>query len=204
MASGYIPAQVDRPEQVDPSTWARMTIEYEHHEIHAGNMFTSSVYASDFDAQSSLCLAFRTPTSSKRIHLYFEASATTFAELELFEAPTITSGTGTPVPIHNRHRPWSAQKRSTVGTIDNPSIPDYVTQDPTITNENVRLHGEMVGSGRGNSGSVSSYRGEYEWVLLPGVLYAIRLAGNGVGGANQIASICATWYEHEDKDIVSG
>ena len=186
-----------RTDRTDVTTHVHRVIDHAHSEIHNGQMFSAWVYDSDFDTQAQLILAFRTPNNTSRSHLFVEFSTTSFSAAEILEAPTITSGTGTVVLPHNRDR--NSLLRSGMMNIDNPGIVDRMTRNPTITVDNVVLHGEMIGGGKNHGGSVGSSRGIHEWKLLPNTLYACRLTQNSVGSDNQIASIFAVWYEHVDR-----
>lgn len=185
-----------RPVQSDFCTWAAVGIEYEHYEVHAGSMFSAYVIDSDFDAQDTINIAFRTPDTTARFHLTIDASATTFSQLDLLEAATVSAGaTFTP---RNRRRDVT-----TISAAVDPV--DGITSNRVRTNVTVNaagntLESEMVGAGRSQGGSIGKTRGTSEWVLLSNTVYVVRLTGNGVGSANQIATIILTWYEHADKN----
>ena len=78
-------SHVDRLAQIDKSTRAVETIEYEHHEIHDGSSFHAFHADTDVADNERIVLSFKTPSTTKWIHMLGEVTASGEAEFWLYE-----------------------------------------------------------------------------------------------------------------------
>ena len=89
------------PIEVDSVTGAHLTIDYAHHEIHAGNHFfyTDSVELDNAEVQDYLIT---TPNSTKWAHMLFNIDGSAITQFELYEGAD-RDGT-TPQTLFNSNR----------------------------------------------------------------------------------------------------
>lgn len=194
---GRIDADTIKPIRIDGSTHSIQTIDYGHHEIHAGSAYSAFEVDSDFDASDEINICFVTPNTTKYLHMLVSAVCSSYAELKLCEKTTITASTGTNKLARNRNRNQSDES-VIVSTFDG-SAYSY-TSNATITNEGTILHSEMLGGGSKQGGAASGGRNVNEFILKANTTYAFKLIGIGVSANNGVASLEVTWYEHIDKD----
>lgn len=190
--SGYAPIRSDSMTDV------LSVIDYAHHEIHGGSSFTSSAHADPLADAATLVLAFRTPDSTERPHMFTGFSTLVGGFLELWEDPTWTAGTGAQVAIINRLRvrPLHASTllEDTTGAF---LATDNVIQDPAGLNVAAAtcLHVHYA-FGVTPRPSQSKRRADHEFVLEPDTQYAVRFTAVG---NNNAAQILLNWYEHTDR-----
>lgn len=177
---------------IDSSTNAIETIDYAHHEIHAGSAFVLSATDLDLDTAQVLSIAFTTPNTAKYFHVVASGSNTSNSEWEILEGPTITVDTGSDLVIYNRNRNSLAAS----GALNIKTVPAAgATLTPTITVDGTILEAETIGAGKNQSTGVT--RSDAEWILKPNTTYAFRITGLADNGT---ASVRLFWYEHTDKN----
>lgn len=181
----------EREVRLDKITRALMCIDYVHHELHGGSLYSMASVDADLDTDDTLILAFKTPNDGKQLHVLVEASNTSSSLLEILEGSTITAGTGTDKnPInHNRN---SSNVSTCISTKD--ATAGKITENPTISSDGTQLYVEFIGVGR-ERGSGSTDR-QHEYILKENTVYAFRLTGKADNGT---ASLNVTWYEHTPK-----
>jgi len=178
----------------DPTAKALRTITYPHSEIHSGSSYVVFNYDADFDKSSTLNMCFKTPDTSKWKHLVAVLSCTVPSVATILEAPTVTSGSGTPKIIYNKNR--NSSNISGALDIEDTPTAGKVSTNCTITDDGTLLLGEALGVGKGTL-AIAISRDISEFVLRQNTVYAFRITGTGVLD-NGIASIVLTWYEHTD------
>jgi len=168
----------EAPIRIDSATNTLQTIEYEHHEIHAGSSFTASHKAAV--AQSAnLDLLIVTPNTSKYAHFTYEFDCEKETELAIYEGVTATAGDA--VVAYNRDR-----NSATAATV-------VVTSTPTsITAGNTIIRSIHVGSGKTVGGGD---RATHEFILKKNTKYLFRLT-NMISNADNDMSVKLDWYEH--------
>lgn len=82
------------PGTVDPKSLSTVTVDLSHHEIHDGNHFVASHYATGKNDGDTIMIVFKTPNTAKRIHVFCEAFASGQAYFYILEGPTFTDNTG--------------------------------------------------------------------------------------------------------------
>ena len=85
----------------DGKTYAKMFIDYEHHEIHGESHYFVSGFTT-LAEDASLNFGFETPSGEKKIHVTFEVSGTSQTEFYIYEDSAYTGGT--PVTAINNYR----------------------------------------------------------------------------------------------------
>ena len=89
---------------LDRLTGTLNTIDYAHHEIHGGNMFTCHYSNECTNTDEMTVVAFNTGDTSKWCHMFFSASGTALSSMAIYETTSITAGAGTQLTIYNRER----------------------------------------------------------------------------------------------------
>jgi len=199
-----IDADTVKPARMDAVTHSIQTVDYAHHEIHAGSSFTCSYAQTVADNGDKTIIAFKTPAGTKYLHLTASASATGVADACIIEAPTITDNTGATLPVYNRRRVGTPTATTVIDTSQNPDVAGQATFFTEATQGNVTGGTEIanIPLGATGGGPVKSVgglsRGQQEWILKPNTLYAF-VVESLADGAN-IHWVELDWYEHTDKD----
>ena len=169
----------------DKATYALNTIDYEHHEIHAGSSFT----VSDTQACNTTTLKWMvvTPDSTKYAHMLFELSSTGEATYLVTEGADRVAGTN--LPAVNRRRVGTPPS-STVTVSRTPT--DGTTDGATILYS--RRSGITSVASKNVEGGFA--RGVHEWVLKPNTKYIVSITTY----AEVYVSLLLDWYEHTDKE----
>jgi len=190
-------SNVNRLAAIDKSTRAVETIQYEHHEIHAGDSY--HVFHADEDVadKERIVISFKTPSTTKWIHMLSEMAASGEAEFTLYEGMTITDNTGTPRLVYNRNRN-SGNTSGVLDTSANPDAANRMTLNADMGSGSA--YGEVLehavfGDGKKIGGES---RGTNEWVLKPNTIYAFSAVSRAA--SNKI-HVHLEWYEHTDKGL---
>ena len=186
-----------RKPALDRSTRAAETIEYEHHEIHAGDSFHAFHGDTDVADNERIVLSFKTPNTTKWIHMLAEVEASGEAEFWIYEAMTITDNTGTSRKVYNRNRN-SGKTSGVLDTGQNPDLANRVTLNATMGSGSAYgevLEHSVFGDGKKIGGE---FRGSNEWILLANTNYAFSVVSRAA--SNKI-HMHLNWYEHTDKGL---
>ena len=187
--------------RIDASTNALETIEYEHHEIHAGSSFTCHFNNDTTNIGEMTAIAFNTPDTDKWVHLIIEAESTGSAYVALYENPSIDDDEGTQLTIYNRNR--NSATTATVTSIETVPVANTATSyneaqaagaNITTTTELARTYigsGERKSVGGGN-------RGVQEWVLDQNQQYIAIIVA--LTNDDATSNLTLDWYEHTDKN----
>ena len=105
---------------IDASTHANITLDYAHHELHGGSMFTASGVA-DLASSGTLVVTFTTPNTTRWAHVVPSVVSELETEVKFYEgfvsAGTVAAGTvGTLVTAYNRNRNSATAPTCTVYT----------------------------------------------------------------------------------------
>ena len=171
---------------IDRSTHAQTTIDYEHHEVHAGShyyMFLSAILASG-DTQS---FGLVTPDTTRRMHMMFHISSADLITYTVTEGGVLAGGAA--ATIFNSRREYQVSKPSTcVGTVGKTGANPITMAGGTI------IWQEYLSVGLKQGGV--TIRAE-EVILKPNTQYLFQVL-SGANGNNESHRL--TWYEHTDKD----
>ena len=176
---------------LDSATHALCTIEYEHHEVHAGNMYHVHRSTLDLDVGLSMDWLITTPNTTKWAHMIFRVETNGAAYIQLVENPTVTAtapgGEIFQTPI-NRNR-----NSSNSGSI---AVRWGASCTAVGGSEIEWVH--MGTSGKAGKGSNAGFtRAEMEWVLKQNEDYLFRVASQE---DDIVVSEHLIWYEHTDMD----
>jgi hypothetical protein len=180
----------------DDSTNQVVTVDYEHHELHEGSMFTCHYVQEVTDIADRSVIAFTTP-ASKEVHMVVHASATAASELIILEGATGTTAGATDLTVYNRFR--DSTNTSLLTSIDGTlgSVSYYsLTTDTAITG-GTEVYKEYIGAGKTGQASAGASRGGHEWILKASTVYDIELKAldSNTNGQN----VELVWYEHTNK-----
>jgi len=173
------------PAILDETTYAIVSIPYEHYEIHEGNHYFTKGWTNLATSGGSISFGFTTPNTTKWAHMRFDVFADNVCEMNEYEFATISGGTSQTIYNNNRN-----SNNNSVCTI---------TQNPSITS-----NGSLFGSARfGVAGTNPTKQGitgglgrNQEIILRSGTTYLWIFK---VGGNNTIFNWDAEWYEHVNK-----
>jgi len=169
--------------RIDASTHSLQTIDYAHHEIHAGSHFKAGLQDQSMATSDTLDLLFVTPDTTKWAHWTMTAQATGEVTVSLYEGAT-TSSDGTAVTIWNRNRNSS----------NTPTV--TVTHTPTVTSVGTKMTEKWIGSEGFKEDISGEHRGDSEFILKQNTKYLVRLTAVSDGIK---AAVGGDWYEHTDK-----
>lgn len=191
------------PAGIDAATRALNTIEYEHHEVHAGSSFTCYYTQTVSDTGDKSIISFLTASGTKYLHITASASATAVANACIIEAPTITDNTGATLTVSNRRRIGTPTASSVLDTSQNPDLAGSATYFTEATQGNV-TSGTILAQipiGSSGAGPIKAVgglaRSQQEWILKPATLYAFVV--ESLSDADNIHWIELDWYEHTDQ-----
>ena len=180
------------PARVDASTSSWQTIEYPHHEIHSGSHFICYHYAAGKNDGDEIAISFRTPDTTKWIHVLANASASGAAYFYITENSTITDDSGTNLAIYNNNR--NSITPSTVwNTAENPDVQGQAVEDVTWAG-GTAIYRESFGSGNRAGGGA---RSDAEFVLKQNEDY-VFVVQSDAAGLN--LGLVLEWYEHTDHN----
>lgn len=176
----------DRLIEVDAATHAINTIDYSHHEIHAGNHYKAGYGVTDqsLDTDDTVVVLFTTPDSTTWAHWTMTASATGFCRVDVYENPTV-SAAGTGVTEWNRNR--NSTKTATV----------VVTHTPTTSNNGTLMVRKFLGGEGFKTDFSGEHRGDSEFILKQNEQYLIIATALADNISIQVGG---DWYEHADKE----
>lgn len=174
--------------KADNSTQALMTIDYAHHEIHAGSHFKAGYQDVSMATGDTISLVVVTPNSTKYAHWTLTAQSTGEVNIQVFEGAT-PSDSGTAVTVWNRNRNSSTANTTLVG--HTPTI-----GHPIATTRGTKMVEKWIGSTGFKEAIGGEQRGDSEFILKANTKYLILCiaVSNGIKG-----SIGCDWYEHTDK-----
>lgn len=169
----------------DDGTGALQTIEFEHHQIHEGNMFTVLEVTVLGNGAVRDILAI-TPDTAKWAHLVWEIEHEKETSIQFYYGTTY-SNVGTIVPSYNRN--GNSSKIATTLMYHTPTITDVGTLIGTI----------QQGDGKKAGGSD---RLSNEYVLRQNCTYLVRITNLTVD--NNLIFTKLNWYEHINRVAAGG
>lgn len=171
--------RVDESEQgianltYDADVRAQIVIDHAHHEVHEGEHFTASDYASVLNGATRDFLLV-TPDTDTRMHMVYAVTTDAKAKVQFFEGGNIAGGTA--VPAYNNQRNSSAAAAL------------VVTHTPAVTTTGTEILVHLVGS---SNQAGARTRGDAEYVLKQNSKYLLRITA----GANLDQCTQFSWYE---------
>ena len=168
---------------VDSVENARVTIAFQHHQLHDGHHYTVATVDSDVDIAGPKYVRITAPDTTKRIHLVGVVSASAACLVELYEDPTILVD-GDALTKQNNDR--NSANVSTATTFE-----DTTTQAPN--NDGTLLFaGRIGGTGVAQTRFAGSVADREEWILKQAATYLVKVT---VDTDSTEVAIVLTWYE---------
>lgn len=185
---------------IDENTRSLTTIEFEHHQLHAGDLFSCWYMQEVSDTGDKSIVTFKTADTTRWLHLTITGSATVMAHFRMLEAPAITNNTGDNLTVYNRNR--NSLTTTTVwNTATNPDTQGQATYFTELTMGNVVGGTEVshmhLGTGEGKKTLGGATRGAQEWILKPDTLYAFEI--ESINDDDNTHVIELDWYEHTNE-----
>lgn len=168
---------------MDASTGVQTTIDYEHHEVHAGSHFFYTDSASLNDGLST-SYVIQTPNTTKWAHMTFAATGNAITTVDLYESIDLT-GVGARQTIPNSNRNSASTSGLEIWDAIAPGAPG----------------GTLIWTMKSGSATAQSRAGittdhSNEIILKQNTRYMIRVTS---GTANNLTNLQLEWYEHTDK-----
>ena len=189
------PNDATRAGEFDTLFKTPVVINVEHHEIHEGGSFLCSTVNATMSDTETLALCFKTPAGTKRAHMFVGYVSKLSGHLDLLEAPTWTTGSGTQQPIYNRKR--LAGMTASVLLEDTTST--FVANGAMVRNPGSLAGGTSIEQyytfGKKDKIGGGGHHSDDEWILKPDTLYALRFTADENSNGGQIM---LNWYEHTD------
>lgn len=169
--------------RLDKSTSTIQTIDYAHHENHAGNTYRA-IRSDTLATNDTIIIAITTPDTTKEQHLQWDCYGAGAIKLEMFRNVTsYTGGTAyTPVNMNDRSSNTSV---CTVKVGSNGALADGIALTGGTAFELTQL-----GSGSRSGGDAGARN---EWILARNEITALKLTAIG---NNIVCSLHVHWYEH--------
>ena len=171
-----------QPIRLDKATNTIQTIDYAHHEIHAGSHFVI-VDSVTLAINNTRDIRITTPDTTKWAHLTFSLSASSETEVYLYEGVTIVTA-GSAITPYNSDRNSATASTLTADYIDNTSVAN-ANSDTTVSGY---IDHVIIGAGRNAGFSMR----EEEVILDQNKIYSFRFIANAAGYINYKLM----WYEH--------
>lgn len=180
--AGLINDTTVRNIRVDSSTHTLQTIEYDHHEIHAGSSFfyTDSVELASAATQDYLIT---TPNTTKWAHFIFSATGNAITQAQLYEGADRTGTTSQTIYNMNRNSATTATVTVHKGTSGG-------TTDGTL------IWQLKSGSSSGASRTPMASERQNELILKQNTKYILRITS---GTNANLTNVRLQWYEHTEK-----
>lgn len=185
----------------DKATNALMTVDYSHHEIHAGSHFFVEYSVADIGAMTTpddmITLSWKTPNTLVGLHMLFSASCEGGSRVRLIKGKTGggASPTGTLQTYNNNGFSAAVSKITDVAGLN----AGKVSYDATLFTGGESLIDEfLTGTGFGNFTAGSDTSRDNELILAPNTEYQLSILEAG----NVPATLRLSWYEHIAKDKV--
>jgi len=180
--------------RIDRSTNVLSTIEYEHHEVHAGSMFQAEDNAAG-GSGTKATISFKTPNTDKWAHAIFTVRTNVTAVVTIGEGCTITGISGTDYAPRNKNR--NIATASTLISAGSAGGAGFVTIGAAVTNFGTVLTEKQVGAARKIGGES---RGIGEWVLRANTVYAFEVESQEATSEVRMALV---WYEHTERNYAT-
>ena len=175
--------------RIDTSTRSFQTIEYEHHEIHAGSHFFVDGFLDIVGANDVLDFTWQMQASTKWVHWIWSIFTEKAGAWYIYEDAVATNA------LANTITPFNNNRNIETASI---TVMKYELQaDLTAANADTAIGAAtLIASGKlGDNKSGGSDGRNDELVMKQGGLYCLRFIASAAGYVN----FKMHWYEHTDK-----
>jgi hypothetical protein len=170
-----------QPLRLDKSTNTIQTIDYAHHEIHAGSHFIYTDHV-ELDSAATQVYLITTPNTTKWAHIMFDLDGSAITQWQLYED--------------------SDRNGTTLQTIGNSNRNSLTAATVTIhkgisggTTDGTLIHLHKGGSATNQSRNSTGSRNDEEIILKQNTKYLLRTTS---GTDDNLTNIRLEWYEHSD------
>jgi len=188
---------------VDDSTYAMTTVDYVHHEIHEGSAFACHYsQTAPTNAGEMTIIAFKTPNTTKYIHVLAFASSTAASIFSIYEDSDLDLDEGTDLAIYNHNR--NSSTASVVSTIETAAEAGKATSYTVVQAAGATLstakpiYQRYLGAAAAGADTSGETRSDEEFVLKANTQYAFVVASTTAD--DNTHHIHLNWYEHTDKE----
>ena len=170
-----------QPLRLDKATNTIQTIDYEHHEIHAGSHFLYYDYDAEVDTGAPKYYRITTPDTTKWAHMVFTLYSEGVGTWQLFENPTVNAAGTTATTFNNDRNSLTAA--TTV-----------VAYDATSTADGTQIKVWRTGTGTTAPSRVGSEaRSGIEIIMKQNEDYFLKFTPDS---DNAKIKLQMSWYEH--------
>jgi len=194
MVTPYAELVVVGSRSSDISTYSNITIDYQHHEVHAGDHFflrNYSIIGSGIG--SSLWFSIITQNSPEWMHFFYTINGTAVTISKLYENSTLSGG----ILVS----PINSNRNCANTSILNVRSQPVVSGAVGIQTSGTLISASSFGLATGQGNAINRFGGttsrEQEVVLKSGTTYLIEITS---ATTDNIISYDAQWYEHIDKE----
>lgn len=188
-----------QPLRLDRATNTIQTIDYAHHEIHAGSAF-SCHYAqtAPTGVGERTMIAFKTPDTTSWIHMFPFFSSTAASKATVYETANLALDQGTDLAIYNRDR--NSSSTSGVTTIETAAETGEATsytvaQEATASLSTITpVYEKYLGAAAAGADTGGEVRSESELILKQNTQYAFVVENTTAD--DNTHNILLSWYEH--------
>ena len=176
-----------QPLRLDKATNSIQTIEYEHHEIHAGShYFVAGVQ--DLSINNVLDFTWLMPNTTKWIHWTWSISTKSETAWYIYETVVATN------PLANAITPFNSNRNSAGASAT--TMKYELQANLTAANGDTNVAAAtLLASGISGAGKEGGFaRRENELIMEQNTLYCLRAVATAAGFINFIME----WYEHTD------
>ena len=189
---------------IDNSTNAVNTIDYAHHEVHAGSTFCIHLADNAVGKATEMGCLFTTPAGAKWFHCVYSVSMGAKAVFDILEAPTVDVTPDLTNFYTPRNRNRNSDKVSTASSVRVTPVANQATLildgDATpISADGTVLHTEVIGGAKKGKTASDGHTHEDEYILKADTTYYFRVKGDDTGDNNLQMSMEVIWYEHTNK-----
>ena len=177
-----------RVARIDPSTNSLQVIEYEHHEVHDGNMFRVGYNVDSVDDNGTMSICFKTPTGTNETHMLIQVRSDKEVQYGLFEGATWITSTGTAVVPYDQNR-VTANTSVCLGDASGSFVAGVMNANPDGLTGGTNVHPDHMGSAQKSGGDT---RGD-EIVLANNTQYAVMVTAEA---AASDVTINLLYYHH--------
>lgn len=170
--------------EMDDSTWALNTIDYAHHEVHAGSSFYVKMFETLAD-DATVNFSIKTSNTTKWAHMTWQVEGTSQTEMLVYEGAVVEGGTATTPLNHNRNSATTAS----VAVSKNPTVTSYGTLIYSAS------HGK-AGTTPAVADNLGNVKRELEIILKQNTQYMFLIISRD---NDNIVSYDGEWYEHTNK-----
>lgn len=174
--------------KLDTSTASIQTIDYPHHEVHAGSHFFYTDYSTLAATTDTNCADYviTTPNTTKWAHMLIRATGSAITEVMIYEGTDIT-GSSDAETVFNNNR--NSDTLATV-TINKSTATSIAASTGT------KIWSQKSGGATQQSRSSMDSGNVEELILKQNTKYLLRLVSST---ASNLCNVKLEWYEHVNK-----